>query len=335
MLEDGTFWVRDYAPGLTPDDPDLDVPGLRPRMTDLPLADFLADRPPFYVIGALLGLTVIGVLATLNERMGALGGYSAVVRARDRADRRRSAGRPGSCSASCPGRCSSGCWPAETTAGDGYGWLTRTFTGSWEWVAAALLLGGGVLIGFGAQTAGGCTAGNGICGTALGSPAAFVATGDVPGGGDRRDLLHRRGDRLMGVRVAAVGFGAVFGFAIAWGQFTDPDRLREMLLLQDAYLYLMMATAVAVGFVGVRVLRAAARTRAGHRNADRLEHRAPGAPPRGRRGDLRGRLGGHGLVPGADRRSAGAGRVLERFHDRRGDDWASRSSTDARKTHAR
>lgn len=29
MLEDGTFWVRDYAPGLTPDDPSLDVPGLR------------------------------------------------------------------------------------------------------------------------------------------------------------------------------------------------------------------------------------------------------------------------------------------------------------------
>ena len=29
MIEDGTFWVRDYAPGLTPDDPGLDVPGLR------------------------------------------------------------------------------------------------------------------------------------------------------------------------------------------------------------------------------------------------------------------------------------------------------------------
>jgi uncharacterized cupin superfamily protein len=29
MLEDGTFWVRDYAPGLTPEDPTLDVPGLR------------------------------------------------------------------------------------------------------------------------------------------------------------------------------------------------------------------------------------------------------------------------------------------------------------------
>ncbi|MEA2418128.1 MAG: uncharacterized protein QOE60_334 [Thermoleophilaceae bacterium] len=56
-------------------------------------------------------------------------------------------------------------------------------------------------------------------------------------------------------RAAAVGFGVVFGFAISWGQFTDPDRLREMLLLQDAYLYLMMATAVAIGFVGVRILR--------------------------------------------------------------------------------
>jgi uncharacterized cupin superfamily protein len=29
MLEDGTFWVRDYAPGLTPADPTLDVPGLK------------------------------------------------------------------------------------------------------------------------------------------------------------------------------------------------------------------------------------------------------------------------------------------------------------------
>jgi uncharacterized cupin superfamily protein len=29
MLEDGSFWVRDYAPGLTPEDPSLDVPGLR------------------------------------------------------------------------------------------------------------------------------------------------------------------------------------------------------------------------------------------------------------------------------------------------------------------
>jgi uncharacterized cupin superfamily protein len=30
MLEDNSFWVRDYPPGRTPEDPDLDVSGLRP-----------------------------------------------------------------------------------------------------------------------------------------------------------------------------------------------------------------------------------------------------------------------------------------------------------------
>jgi uncharacterized cupin superfamily protein len=30
MLEDGTYWVRDYAPGRFPERPGLDVPGLRP-----------------------------------------------------------------------------------------------------------------------------------------------------------------------------------------------------------------------------------------------------------------------------------------------------------------
>lgn len=59
----------------------------------------------------------------------------------------------------------------------------------------------------------------------------------------------------MSVRLTAVAFGALFGFAISWGQFTDPDRLRAMLLLEDAYLYVMMAVAVAVGFVGVHLLR--------------------------------------------------------------------------------
>jgi hypothetical protein len=54
---------------------------------------------------------------------------------------------------------------------------------------------------------------------------------------------------------AAIGFGTVFGFAISWAQFTDPDRLREMLLLEDPYLYLMMATAVTIGFVAARLLR--------------------------------------------------------------------------------
>jgi uncharacterized membrane protein YedE/YeeE len=59
----------------------------------------------------------------------------------------------------------------------------------------------------------------------------------------------------MRVRGISVAFGAAFGFVISWGQFTDPDRIRDMLLLQDPYLYLMMATAVAVGMLGIGLLR--------------------------------------------------------------------------------
>ena len=59
----------------------------------------------------------------------------------------------------------------------------------------------------------------------------------------------------MRVRVAAIFFGAVFGFLISWGQFSDPDRIRDMLLLQDFYLYLMMFSAIAVGFAGTQLLR--------------------------------------------------------------------------------
>lgn len=59
----------------------------------------------------------------------------------------------------------------------------------------------------------------------------------------------------MPVRAAAAAFGVAFGFLISWGQFTDPDRIREMLLLEDSYLYLMMFSAVAVAFAGASVLR--------------------------------------------------------------------------------
>ncbi|MFL5825016.1 MAG: DUF6691 family protein [Thermoleophilaceae bacterium] len=55
-------------------------------------------------------------------------------------------------------------------------------------------------------------------------------------------------------KLAAALAGAAFGFLISWGQFADPDRIRDMLLLRDPYLYLMMASAVAVGFVGLRIL---------------------------------------------------------------------------------
>src|SRR3954451_6659200 len=59
----------------------------------------------------------------------------------------------------------------------------------------------------------------------------------------------------MRVRLAACLFGGLFGFLISWGQFTDPDRIRDMLLLNDAYLYLMMFSAIAVAGTGTLLLR--------------------------------------------------------------------------------
>lgn len=51
---------------------------------------------------------------------------------------------------------------------------TRLFGSGWqEWLA---LLGGGVLVGFGTQMAGGCTSGHGLSGVSRLTPASLVAT---------------------------------------------------------------------------------------------------------------------------------------------------------------
>lgn len=137
------------------------------------MADFLLTRPPPEVIGLLLGLCVVGVLATLNQQLGALGGYSAVY---ERVTRRTAVlgwkawFLGGILAGSLLFRLLAG----ANTVGDGYGWLTRELA---DWAVGLLLVLGGVMIGYGAKRAGGCTAANGISGTALGSAASFVATG--------------------------------------------------------------------------------------------------------------------------------------------------------------
>jgi uncharacterized protein len=59
----------------------------------------------------------------------------------------------------------------------------------------------------------------------------------------------------MADKLVACAFGAGFGFMISWGHFTDPDEIRQMLLLEDPYLWKMFALAVAVGFAGSRLVR--------------------------------------------------------------------------------
>lgn len=59
-----------------------------------------------------------------------------------------------------------------------------------------------------------------------------------------------------GARLVATLLGGAFGFLLCWGQFTSPVRIREMLLLEDGYMWAMFVSAVAVAFVGLRVLAA-------------------------------------------------------------------------------
>ncbi len=132
------------------------------------MKDFFVAYPPAPLAGALFALCVIAMYATVNGRLGVVGAISDVV------ERGRRFGWRGSFLLGLLGGAVlftlvSG----RERVGDGYGWLTREFSGV---TTVVLLLVAGVLIGFGAKTAGGCTSGNGLTGTALGAKSSWVAT---------------------------------------------------------------------------------------------------------------------------------------------------------------
>ncbi len=59
--------------------------------------------------------------------------------------------------------------------------------------------------------------------------------------------------------LVALALGAAFGFLLAWTRMSDPDAIRRMLLLEEAYLFLVFFGAVPVAFVGSRLVRRAVR----------------------------------------------------------------------------
>jgi uncharacterized membrane protein YedE/YeeE len=128
----------------------------------------LHSQLAWYVGGPLLGLCVVAIRLLLNARLGVTGGFSAVV------ERRLD-------------------WRAFFLFGlivgaiafaliaggpdfHGYGWLTDTFSGDSRWIVGPILFVAGILIGFGAKAAGGCTSGNGLSGVSMQSVAAIAAT---------------------------------------------------------------------------------------------------------------------------------------------------------------
>jgi len=64
--------------------------------------------------------------------------------------------------------------------------------------------------------------------------------------------------RWVIVRMKTVGLlgGVVFGFTLAWARLTDPHVIRDMLLLNEPHVFLIMGSAVAIAAIGVRVLKA-------------------------------------------------------------------------------
>jgi uncharacterized protein len=134
----------------------------------------LEQQLPWYIGGPVLGLCVVAIRLLLNGRLGLTGSLSAVV---ERVER----------------RAPSFDWRAWLLFGlvagsvlfallrggpgfEGYGWLTDTFTGPAAIFIAPILVVAGILIGFGAKAARGCTSGNGLSGNAAGSPGSLAST---------------------------------------------------------------------------------------------------------------------------------------------------------------
>ena len=131
----------------------------------------LHPQLPWFLAGPLLGLCVVAVRWLFGARLAVTGGFSEIVEGVR--ERRLSFD-----------------WRAWFVIGvllggtvfaliaggpdfHGYGWLTDSLDEAW---VAPILVVAGVLIGYGAKLAGGCTSGNGLSGTAILSPAALVAT---------------------------------------------------------------------------------------------------------------------------------------------------------------
>ncbi len=63
----------------------------------------------------------------------------------------------------------------------------------------------------------------------------------------------------MNARLAGAIVGVIFGFTLCWSGMSDPAVIREALLIQDGYLYLMFASAMVVAVGGQQLLRRAQR----------------------------------------------------------------------------
>ncbi len=135
--------------------------------------DLLPDRVPWYVVGPALGLLIVGLFRLANQPLGASGAYVQTSWLLQR-------------------RSNVAVWRVWYFAGMFTGGLLVTqvlrdaalrsgydaMVAVWPlWFVVPLVFVGSVVMGYGAGTAGGCTSGHGLCGTAQRSAASLAVTG--------------------------------------------------------------------------------------------------------------------------------------------------------------
>ncbi len=55
--------------------------------------------------------------------------------------------------------------------------------------------------------------------------------------------------------VAPLFSGGLFGFALGWAHLYNPGTIHDMLRFREPYVYLIMLSAIATAFIGLRVLQ--------------------------------------------------------------------------------
>lgn len=139
------------------------------------------DRWNFAVAGLALGLFVVGFFLWTRKPLGVSSGVSDVCALPTDATAKRSWRLPflgGIVLGGLVATLAGGGWTATLSLGS----FDTLFAGSFA-IQAAVLVVGGMLLGFGARLGGGCTSGHGIVGVALLTPSSLLATGAFMAGG--------------------------------------------------------------------------------------------------------------------------------------------------------
>src|ERR671935_3155233 len=131
----------------------------------------LESTLPWWIAGPLIGVAIVALLALANKRFGVVGGLTDLVQGSAEGRGLRS-WRTLLVLGMVLGGAAYAVLAGAPDAGSAYSWLDAHLSASGE---VGLLFGAGLLIGVGARTAGGCTSGHGLTGSALASPASIVS----------------------------------------------------------------------------------------------------------------------------------------------------------------